>query len=252
MALLGKYLPYAGTFAILICEQAKFGRFLEIGKADLFANTGLDMKPFLDNKSYIGVNLLDFENNPTPRAVKLWSDVAKLIADGALKPVQPVLRFTFAEVERAFRYMQTGKEKTVLSRSVRCLTDPLSGKHMGKVVISVDPQDVVPAIPRTPKVGVRQDATYIIAGLGGIGREIGRWLAEKGAKHLVFLSRSAASGPENIEYVRELRNTYDTNAIAFDCDVGNRAALQTVLYSISELPPVKGCVTGAMVLKVSC
>lgn len=36
---------------------AKFGRFLEIGKADLFANTGLDMKPFLDNKSYIGVNL---------------------------------------------------------------------------------------------------------------------------------------------------------------------------------------------------
>lgn len=30
---------------------AKFGRFLEIGKADLFANTGLDMHPFLENKS---------------------------------------------------------------------------------------------------------------------------------------------------------------------------------------------------------
>lgn len=39
---------------------AKFGRFLEIGKADLFANTGIDMKPFLDNKSYIGVNLCKF------------------------------------------------------------------------------------------------------------------------------------------------------------------------------------------------
>lgn len=66
------------------------------------------MKPFLENKSYVGVNLLDFENNPTPRAVKLWSDVAKLISNGSLKPVQPVQQFTFAEVEKAFRYMQTG------------------------------------------------------------------------------------------------------------------------------------------------
>ncbi|KXT06610.1 hypothetical protein AC578_8567 [Pseudocercospora eumusae] len=209
---------------------AKFGRFLEIGKADLFANTGLDMKPFLDNKSYIGVNLLDFENNPTPRAVKLWNDVARLIGDGALKPVQPVQQFTFAEVEKAFRYMQTGK-------------------HMGKVVVRVDEADVVPAVPRTPKVGVQEDATYIIAGLGGIGREIGRWLAEKGAKHLVFLSRSAASGAGNKAYVQDLRKTYDTNAIAFDCDVGNRAALQTVLLDIRNLPPVRGCVTGAMVLQ---
>ncbi|KAK4494800.1 hypothetical protein PRZ48_014156 [Zasmidium cellare] len=209
---------------------APFGRFLEIGKADLFANTGLDMKPFLENKSYIGVNLLNFENNPTPRAVKLWSDVAKLIGNGSLKPVQPVQQFTFAEVEKAFRYMQTGK-------------------HMGKVVLRVDKNDTVLAVPRTPKVVVRSDATYIVAGLGGIGRELGRWLAEKGAKHLVFLSRSAASGASNKAFIKELRETYDTNATAFDCDVGNRAALQTVLYNISELPPVRGCVTGAMVLK---
>ncbi|EME86352.1 glycosyltransferase family 69 protein, partial [Pseudocercospora fijiensis CIRAD86] len=196
---------------------AKFGRFLEIGKADLFANTGLDMKPFLDNKSYIGVNLLDFENNPTPRAVKLWNDVARLIGDGVLMPVHPVQQFTFSGVEKAFRYMQTGK-------------------HMGKVVVRVDETDIVPAVPRPPKVGIQENATYIVAGLGGIGREIGRWLAEKGAKHLVFLSRSAASGAGNKAYVEDLRKTYNTNATAFDCNVGNRAALQTVLLNISHLP----------------
>ena len=209
---------------------AKFGRFLEIGKADLFANTGLDMQPFLENKSYIGVNLLDFENNPTPRAIRLWDDVAQLINSGSLQPVQPVQLFTFSEVEKAFRYMQTGK-------------------HMGKVVLRVDEHDVVPAVPRTPKVGIVENATYIVAGVGGIGRELGRWLAEKGANHLVFLSRSAASGAENKAFVQDLRKTYGTNAIAFDCDVGNRAALQTVLYNISDLPPVRGCITGAMVLK---
>lgn len=120
---------------------------------------------------------------------------------------------------------------------------------MGKVVLRVDDHDEVLAVPRTPMVGVRSDATYIIAGLGGIGRELGRWLAEKGAKHLVFLSRSAASGTDNKAFVADLRKSYNTNAIAFDCDVGNRTALQTVLYNISELPPVRGCVTGAMVLK---
>lgn len=211
---------------------AKFGRFLEIGKNDMFANTGLDMKPLLDNKSYIGVNLLDFENKPTPRAVKLWSDVSKIIQDGSLKPVAPILQFGMADVEKAFRFMQ-------------------AGKHMGKVVVRVDDKDVVPAVPRTPKVNVSSDATYVVAGLGGICREIGRWLAEKGAKSLIFLSRSAASSEGNKSFAEELRRMYGTDIHAFDCDVGDRAALAAVLEKCGDLPPVKGCVTGAMVLDVS-
>lgn len=211
---------------------AKFGRFLEIGKADLFANTGLDMTPFLDNKSYIGVNLLDFENNPTPRAVALWEDVARLIQNGSLKPVAPVQLFNMAEVEKAFRYMQ-------------------QGKHMGKVVVRVDDDDMVPAIPRTPQVGITSEATYVVAGLGGICRELGRWLAEKGAQNLVFLSRSAFSGAENAEFADELRKTYGTTILAFDCDVGDSNALANALEKCKALPPIKGCVTGAMVLDVS-
>lgn len=226
------------------------------------------MKPFLDNKSYIGVNLcmsppflwaepspimilsrglleipcleshlltslpVDFENNPTPRAIKLWSDVSKLIQDGNLKPVAPIMEFTMADVEKAFRFMQ-------------------AGKHMGKVVVRVDENDVVPAVPRTPKVNVSPDATYVVAGLGGICREIGRWLAEKGAKSLVFLSRSAASGEGNKVFAEELRSAYGADIRSFDCDVGDRDALAAVLEQCRELPPVKGCVTGAMVLDVS-
>lgn len=136
-----------------------------------------------------------------------------------------------SEVEKAFRYMQTGK-------------------HMGKVIVKVDDSDMVPAIPRTPQVGVRSSATYIIAGIGGICREIARWLAEKGAESLVFLSRSAASGAENAKFAADLRKTYGVKILAFDCDVGNRAALETALEQCKSLPPIKGCVTGAMVLDV--
>jgi hypothetical protein len=48
------------------------------------------------NKSYCGVNLIDFENNPTPRAVALFRSVAGLIKDRVIKPVKPVQLFSFS------------------------------------------------------------------------------------------------------------------------------------------------------------
>ncbi|KAH7203417.1 beta-ketoacyl synthase [Fusarium oxysporum] len=192
---------------------AKFGRFLEIGKADLFANTGLDMKPFLDSKTYIGVNLLDFENNPTPRAVALWKQTARLIHDGTVKPIAPLQLFSMAEVEKAFRHVQ-------------------AGKHMCKVVVSVKDDDMVPAMPRTPHVNIHADATY-------------------GAKHLVLLSRSAASSEVNKAFASELQTAYDVKTYSYDCDVSHKADLSEVLHDLKSknLPEIKGCVTGAMVLR---
>lgn len=133
------------------------------------------------------------------------------------------------------------------------MTDTMgfAGKHMGKVVVRVDENDIVHAVPRTPKVNVSANATYIVAGLGGICREIGRWLAEKGAKNLVFLSRSAASGEGNKTFAEDVRRMYGAKILAFDCDVGNKNALGAVLEQCRDLPPIKGCITGAMVLEVS-
>lgn len=171
-------------------------------------------------------------NNPTPRVVALWNSAASLMYAGAVRAPKPIQVFELAEVEKAFRYMQTGK-------------------HMGKIVVHVGDNDMVPAVPRTPEVGIQREATYVIAGLGGLCREIGRWLAEKGAQHLILLSRSAASSPDNIEYATRLRKTYRVNVLAHDCDVGDRRALQSVLEQCAELPPIRGCVTGAMALDVS-
>lgn len=127
-----------------------------------------------------------------------------------------------------------------------------TGKHSGKIVVRVDDADIVTAVPLTPQVVVKSNATYVLAGgLGGICREIGRWLAEKGAQNLVFLSRSAASGTVNIEFIESLRRTYGTNAIAYNCDVANKESLQEVLKKCANLPPIRGVVTGAMVLRVS-
>src|SRR5437588_11654424 len=119
-----------------------------------------------------------------------------------------------------------------------------TGKHSGKIVIRVDNDDIVTAVPLTPHVEIRTDATYVLAGgLGGICREMGRWLAENGAQTLVFLSRSAAEGEGNISYIQGLKQTYDTNAIAFNCNVGERSSLQAALEKCKSLPPIRGSVT---------
>lgn len=139
----------------------------------------------------------------------------------------------YSEIEKAFRYMQTGK-------------------HMGKIVVRLDEYDMVPAVPRTPEVAIRSNATYVLAGgLGGICREIGRWMAEKGAENLVFLSRSAAEGEANKSFIAGLNDTYNTNAMAFNCDVGDKTSLQGVMEKCKNLPPIRGLVTGAMVLQVN-
>jgi len=127
-----------------------------------------------------------------------------------------------------------------------------TGKHMGKIVVRVTDGDIVPAVPRASQPQIQRDATYILAGgLGGICREIGRWLAEKGATNLVFLSRHAAEGEANIAFIHGLKRTYGTNAIAFNCDVADKKSLGDVLDECKSLPPIRGLVTGAMVLHVS-
>lgn len=103
------------------------------------------------------------------------------------------------------------------------------------------------------KLQITPEATHILAGgLGGICREISRWLSEKGAKHLVSLSRSAATGNANLAFTKNLHETYGVNAIAFDCDVADQASLKCALDEGKEqgLPPVRRCVTGAIVLRV--
>jgi NADP-dependent 3-hydroxy acid dehydrogenase YdfG/acyl carrier protein len=96
------------------------------------------------------------------------------------------------------------------------------------------------------------DATYLIAGgLGGLGRSAARWMASKGAKNLVLLSRSGASSASAQHLLQELSNK-GVRVEAFACDVSNASRLSEVLSSISQtLPPIKGCIQGTMVLRDS-
>lgn len=66
-----------------------------------------------------------------------------------------------------------------------------SGKHIGKVVVQMRPEEAGTVIPRPVSVRAEartccdQHASYLITGgLGGFGLELAQWLVGRGARKL--------------------------------------------------------------------
>ncbi|ATB48589.1 type I polyketide synthase [Corallococcus macrosporus] len=98
------------------------------------------------------------------------------------------------------------------------------------------------------KVTMVADATYIVAGgLGGLGLRVATWLADKGARHLVLLGRSAPS-PESRARLDALEAQGVEVRVA-QVDLASRGAMAELFASLRDAPPVRGIVHTAGVLR---
>ena len=106
-------------------------------------------------------------------------------------------------------------------------------------------------MPRAKTVSIlSSDASYIlVGGLGGLGRSTALWMADHGAKNLIFVSRSGIAKQEARELVNVLKERQIT-VVVHSCDVGNASQLKDVLAQSNHMPPVRGVVQGVMVLQV--
>ena len=205
---------------------AAYGRFVEIGKTDIYQNKPLGLFPFRNNLSYFA---LDLERVCRERPALLRSLLLELMVmfqRGSLKPL-PHNIFPVEDAANAFRYMARRK-------------------NIGKVVISFTGAETRNRSNRS--AAPRADATYLITGgHGALGLEVARWLVEKGARHLVLLSRSGAT-PAGGEIVAELAAKGATVA-AIQADVSNESDLARALSEIRNTkPPLRGVIHAAGVL----
>lgn len=79
--------------------------------------------------------------------------------------------------------------------------------------------------------------------MGGIGRSICEWIVDRGAQHVIILSRNAQSN--------DILKDLGINVRAVACDVSDECNLKSALASCADMPPVRGVIQCAMVLKVS-
>ncbi|RYC64341.1 hypothetical protein CHU98_g1857 [Xylaria longipes] len=77
-----------------------------------------------------------------------------------------------------------------------------------RIIITLDVEDVVPKyLIERPQWMLDPDASYVIVGgLGGIGRATAKWMAGKGARHLILPSRSGPTFQASLQVVQELKD----------------------------------------------
>jgi acyl transferase domain-containing protein/NADPH:quinone reductase-like Zn-dependent oxidoreductase len=101
---------------------ARYGRFLELGKRDILANTQLGLATFAKHLSFIAIDV----GTDLPEFPSVWRKVVHEVRRQAFRPL-PYCVFPVSRLSEAFEYMA-------------------QGKHIGKVVVTVGVDDHVTAV----------------------------------------------------------------------------------------------------------
>ena len=206
-----------------------FGRFLELGKRDFYADNPVFLRPFGRNLSYYGIDVDQLLTQKPRVAQRVFADVMKAFEDGSLSAL-PVTVFGRTEAARAFSFMQ-------------------SAAHVGKIVVTMD--DTHSGVAETARAEMPVDAegTYVITGgLGGLGAAAARKLAGLGAKSLVLISRRGVSGPKQQALVDELV-AQGVRVATPRLDAADDGFAQALSQAVAGLPPVAGIIHAAGVIE---
>ncbi|WP_324192085.1 type I polyketide synthase [Nocardia puris] len=184
---------------------AEFGRIVEIGKADIYLGGTLDMAAFDKNVTYFSIDLDRMMAHRPGEVIALVRGVYEKIGAREYRPL-PFDVFPAGEVARAF-------------------DEVLRSERRGRVAVGLT-DDAPPVRPAWHEVRIHADARYLITGgFGGFGLATGRWLADKGARHLVLAGRGGATTEIarrqlaawralGIEVTEELVDVTDAGAVA--------------------------------------
>ena len=189
-------------------SMAKRGRFVEIGKRDIWTAEQIHNKREDVIYHILALDQLAVEK---PEDVGgLLQEVMELFEAKLLTPI-PQKVFSLTETISAFKYLQQAKQ-------------------IGKVVITLP----------SPQLKFSSQGCYLITGgLGGLGLSLMSYLSEHGAKHLILAARNKPSETANV-LIEQVRSQ-GVEVIVESCDVSNREQVhQLIKKSHRKEHPLKG------------
>ncbi|KAI9711735.1 MAG: Type I Iterative PKS [Bogoriella megaspora] len=219
-----------GTAALWDCV-APFGRFVEVGPDAKSDERRLRLAP-QSSVSYSTTNLRTLLQVRPKMAQDILRKVTALISTGQLQTTRMLYTYSASNVEGAFR-------------------DLLDRQNAGKCVVTFEDQAIVKcALNSTRHYDFDCNATYLISGgFGTCGRILSHWMADRGVRYLVLLSRSGDR--HNAEFIESLRKK-GVYVDAPPCDISDRNSIKPILDRIkATMPPIKGAIQAATVIKDS-
>ncbi len=212
-------------FKSVRCLSA-YGRFVEIGKTDIYRNSKLGLQPFGNNLSYFGVDVDRLFKQKADFGGNLFQESIDYFVENSFKP-HPVTVFPIAKLADAFQFMG-------------------GARHIGKVIVSME--DKVDVLPQE-QIKFDANGTYLITGgASGLGLGVANWMTTRGCKNLVLLSRSGTKNDVEAAIVKSMRDK-GVNVMLALGSVDNQADMDRVFKEIKDtMPPLKGVQHAAMVL----
>ena len=203
---------------------APFGRFLEIGKRDIYENRELGLAPFRKHLAYFSIDLERLFVERPSLGAKLLREIAQGFENGTFKPLR--LRvFPIVEAVEAFREMA-------------------QARHIGKIVLSLQAEARVAPPPATDARFGGENTYLITGGLGGLGLTVARWMVARGARHLALMGRSEPSAAARAT-LAELERAGAQVAVV-QADVAEHDQLLRGLAEIDRsMPPLSGIIHAA-------
>jgi len=212
-----------------IASLAPYGRFLELGKRDLYQNSKLGLWSFRKNLSFHAIDLSRMLADRPQVIQRILGKIHGHISRGNFHPL-PHRVFPVSRIKEAFRYMS-------------------QAKHIGKVVISMLDKRVSVRRAEPAAVSFEAAATYLVTGgAGGFGFAVARWLAANGARSVVLTSRSGKVDEDCARAIDELA-TQGVEMKVLRSDVTDQDDVKALVEQISTPnTPLKGVFHAAMVI----
>jgi surfactin synthase thioesterase subunit/NADPH:quinone reductase-like Zn-dependent oxidoreductase len=206
---------------------APFGRFIEIGKTDIYGDACLYLKRFGDNLSYHAVDVDRLMAQKPARGAKLFAEVIALFEEQKLPP-HPFKAFGVDELPAALDHLA-------------------KGLHIGKVVVTMEGRGVTALPPAA--LGLRPDKFYVVTGgASGLGIELAKWLVEKGARRLSLVSRSGPKTAYDGHWIERLRER-GVEVRVDRIDIARADEVAELIADLRRNGGVAGVIHGAAVLQ---
>ncbi|KAG1648362.1 Phthiocerol synthesis polyketide synthase type I PpsC [Nymphon striatum] len=167
--------------------MAPYGRYVEIGKRDVYEDAAIGMKALRRNVSVSVLDLAAMGEERPDLMGGLFTELATMLESKTLSAL-PVTEFPISQVSDAIRYMS-------------------QAKHVGKVVVSLEQPEFRVRRDENRPVTLSKSGSYLITGgTGGFSLSIADWLSKAGAGHLILASRSGQIAPDDEAAVQTLRD----------------------------------------------